>query len=145
MPTALRMCVYFTFGGVWLSGCAWLVLREFFQTVGEFGVARHPWEPSLLWIHGALAIVVAYLTGWLMARHASEAWRQHQRRLSGGLLTLVIALLSVSGFLLFFVTDDAWQTRSAYLHDLFGMLVTVFAIEHWRVRDGALVHGNGVS
>jgi len=136
MPATLRFTIYFGFGSVWFSGCVWLVLRYFFETPADFGVMRHPWEPTLLWIHGALSIAIAYLLGWVMARHSSEAWRQHKRRVSGGLLTFIVMVLSVSGFMLFFVSDEAWQTHAAHVHEVVGLLVTLFAIEHWRVLNG---------
>jgi hypothetical protein len=135
MPLSLRLTIYFVFGGVWLTGCMWLALHVYFETPDEFGITRHPWEPTLLWIHGVLSIALAYVFGWIMARHASEAWRQHKRRISGGLLTGVVAVLSISGFLLFFVTSDAAQFQSARVHELVGVLVTLFAVEHWRVLN----------
>jgi len=136
MPVTLRFTIYFGFGSVWFSGCVWLVLRYFFETPTEFGFTRHPWEPTLLWIHGALSIAIVYLLGWIMARHASEAWRQHKRRASGGLLTLIVTVLSVSGFMLFFVSDEEWQTWATRVHEIVGLIVTLFAIEHWRVLNG---------
>jgi len=136
MPLSLRLTIFFVFGGVWLTGCMWLALHLYFEAPDEFGVARHPWEPTLLWVHGVLSIALAYVFGWIMARHASEAWRQHKRRISGGLLTAVAAVLSISGFLLFFVTNDALQLQSARVHEVIGVLVTAFAIEHWRVLNG---------
>jgi hypothetical protein len=136
MPWSLRLTIFFVFGGVWLTGCTWLALHLYFETPDEFGVARHPWEPTLLWVHGVLSIALAYVFGWIMARHASEAWRQHKRRISGGLLTAAAAVLSISGFLLFFVTNDALQLQSARVHEVIGVLVTLFAIEHWRVLNG---------
>lgn len=133
MPVPLRWSIYLTFGGVWITGCAWLVLHAFFQSPDEFGAGRHPWEPSLLWLHGVLSIALAYLFGWIMAQHASEAWRQQKRRLSGGLFTAVIIILSVSGFALFFVTSELWQQQSSRLHEIVGVGVTLLAMEHWRV------------
>ena len=143
MPLGLRYSIYFVFGGVWLTGCIWLVLHLYYAAPDEFGITRHPWEPTLLWVHGVLSIVVAYLFGWTMARHASEGWRLHKRRISGGLLTFVVAVLSISGFMLFFVTSDGWQMQSARVHEVIGVLVTLFAVEHWRVLNGRTRNGEG--
>jgi hypothetical protein len=137
MPERLRYTIYLAFGGLWLSGCGWLLLHQFFASPTDFGEARHPWEPFLLLIHGVLSVVTAYLFGWIMARHAVEAWAMHKRRISGGLLATLLVVLSVSGFALFFLTDDSWQTRSAQVHEVIGLLVTLFAIEHWRVMRPA--------
>jgi hypothetical protein len=136
MPDLLRYPVYLVFGGVWLTGCAWLVLHVFFEVPDEFGNARHPLEPILLSIHGVLSIAIAYLFGWIMARHASEAWRQQKRRVSGGVLTAVLVVLSLTGFALFFLTDSHWHTQSTRIHEVLGVAVTLFAIEHWRVMNG---------
>lgn len=133
MPERLRYAIYLVFGGLWFSGCAWFVLHQFFATPTEFGEARHPWEPPLLLTHGVLSVVTAYLFGWIMARHAAEAWNMRKRRVSGSLLTTLLVVLSVSGFALFFLSDARWQTGIAQIHEIVGLLVTLFAIEHWRV------------
>jgi len=133
MPDALRHTIYVGFGALWASGCLWLLLHHFAAAEGEFGVARHPWEAPLLYAHGVLAIATAYLFGWIMARHASESWRNGKRHVSGALFCTVLGVLSVSGFALFFVADDTWQRWSAGLHDTLGVVVTLFAIEHWRI------------
>ncbi len=142
MSPGLRSAVYLVFGGVWLSGCVWLALHIFFETSSAFGTVPHPWEPILLRIHGILSIALAYLFGWVMARHASEGWRQHRRRLSGGLLTCVVAIVSISGFMLFFVADDVWQLQTGRAHEILGLLVTLFAIEHWHAKNGGTSHAH---
>jgi hypothetical protein len=133
MPDPLRHTIYIGFGALWASGCLWLLLHYFVATEGEFGVIRHPWEGPLLFGHGVLAIASAYLFGWIIARHATESWRNGRRRVSGALFCAVLGALSVSGFVLFFVSSDAWQQWSARLHDVLGVTVTLFAIEHWRI------------
>ena len=49
MPVVFTLIDLFHFGGVWITGCMWLALHAFFESPDEFGVGRHPWEPSLLW------------------------------------------------------------------------------------------------
>ena len=51
MPERLRYAIYVAFGGLWLSGCGWLLLHSFCIT-HRIGEVRHPWEPALLLIHG---------------------------------------------------------------------------------------------
>jgi hypothetical protein len=135
MSVAMRCIVYVCFGGVWLTGCVWLVLDYFFRTPTEFGFERHSWQPSLLTLHGLLSIASAYVFGWLLARHAAEPWRQFKRRSSGGAMTVVVAMLSVSGFALFFLVDSDWQRGASGIHDVVGLLATFFAVEHWRSQN----------
>jgi hypothetical protein len=133
MPDPLRYTVYVGFGGLWLSGCGWWLLHHFAAGADEFGVLRHPWETPLRLAHGVLAIATAYLFGWILARHATESWRNGKRRVSGGVFSCVLGVLSLSGFALFFVSSDAWQAWTAWLHEILGLAVTVLAVEHWRI------------
>jgi hypothetical protein len=135
MPSGLRSSIYAIFGGAWLSGCVWWALRHFFAVPGEFGVTRHPWEPTAGWLHGVLAIATAFLFGWVLARHGSEGWQQRKRRISGGLMTGIVAALSITGFALFFVSDGDWQADATRVHEALGLLVTAFAVEHWRASN----------
>ena len=56
----------------------------------------------------------------------------------GGALAALFLLLTLSGFALFFVSDDRWQHLAATVHDALGLGITVFAVQHWffaRRRD----------
>jgi hypothetical protein len=131
MPRRQRLAVYVVVGALWLSGCLWLCLDQFLSKRGEFGVAPHPLEPAILLIHGVIAILSMYLFGWVTARHILRRWPERVRRISGGTLGTIFVLLTLSGFALFFVSDDEWQHIAAWTHDVLGLGVTAFAIQHW--------------
>jgi hypothetical protein len=131
MPLLQRRCVYGVFGLLWLSGCAWLILDQFFESKGQFGAMPNAWQPPILLLHGVIAILSMYLLGWITARHVLRWWPARLRRLSGGTLAALFVLLTLSGFALFFVSDDRWQHVSAQVHDVLGLGITAFAIQHW--------------
>jgi uncharacterized membrane protein len=138
MPARKRLAIYLVLGSLWLSGCVWLALDEFFESRGQFGMTPHPWAPAILLVHGIVAILSMYLLGWVTARHVLRWWPGRLRRLSGGVLAVFFVFLSLSGFALFFVSDDRWQHLAATAHDALGLGITVFAIQHWffaRRRD----------
>lgn len=138
MPARKRLAIYLIFGALWLSGSIWLVLDRFFQSKGAFGMTPHPWEPAILLIHGVVAILSVYLLGWVTARHVLRWWPGRLRRVSGATLTAFFALLTFSGFALFFASEDRWQHLAATVHDVLGLGITVFAVQHWffaRRRD----------
>ncbi len=138
-----RLAVYLTVGALWLTGCAWLVLHQWFTRPGAFGATPHPLEPPLLLLHGVTAILGMYLFGWITARHVLRWWPGRVRRWSGGGLAALIAALIVSGFALFFLTDDNWQRDAALGHEILGLALTLFAIPHWifRKRPDPRRHG----
>lgn len=131
MSIGQRRAIYATVGALWLSGCAWLALDECCARRGPFGNAPHPLEPPLLLVHGVIAIGSMYLFGWISARHVLRWWPGAVRRWSGGALSATIAALALTGFALFFLTDDLWQHAAALTHDALGLAVTLFAVRHW--------------
>jgi hypothetical protein len=131
MPPRQRLTVFIVVGLLWLTGCAWLALDQFFAKRGPFGATPHPLQPGLLLAHGILAIIGVYVLGWVSSRHILPWWSAHDRRLSGGAFAALLAVLVVSGFALFFVSDDQWQRGSAWVHDVVGLVVTLFALQHW--------------
>ena len=138
MPLRRRAAIYGVLGGLWLSGCGWLILDKFFSRPGQFGSTPHPWAAPLLLLHGIVAIAAMYLLGWVSARHIIRWWPGGLRRLSGGALSVFLVLLTLSGFALFFVSEDRWLRAAAVSHDILGLAVTLFGVQHWffaRRRD----------
>jgi uncharacterized membrane protein len=121
-------------GALWLTGCWWLMLDLFVAQHGPFGAIPNPLEPTLLLLHGICSIAAMYLLGWITARHVLRWWTSGMRRLSGATLAAVFAVLAVSGFALFFITKDAWQHAAAVVHEVLGVSVTIFAVQHWFFR-----------
>ncbi len=138
MPLRKRTAIFLVLGGLWLTGCLWLVLDQFFTRRGQFGPLAHPWQAPLLLLHGILAIAAMYLLGWVSARHVLRWWPGGLRRVSGATLSVFLMLLVASGFALFFLSDDRWQHGAAVTHDVLGIGVTAAGIQHWffaRQRD----------
>jgi len=95
-------------------------------------------SPTLRSTTSAFRATGRYLFGWISARHVLRWWAGKLRRSSGGALASIMALLTATGFALFFVSSDAWQRYAAGAHDVLGIGVTLFAIQHWFFGRGAL-------
>jgi hypothetical protein len=134
LSPAQRLSIHCIVGMLWLSGCAWLILDQFFTGRGPFGAIPNPAEAPLLLLHGVISILSMYLFGWITARHVLRWWPARSRRWSGGGLAAFIAILIVSGFALFFLSGDEWIHYSAVSHEVLGLAVTAFAIRHWVYR-----------
>ena len=126
--------VYAVSGVLWVSGLSWLVLDQFFARQQQFGRTPHPLEPPLLLIHGVVAILAMYALGWISARHVVRWWTVDQRRLSGSVLTAALLLLTLSGFALFFLSDDESQRITRVVHEVLGVGITLLVVQHWFFR-----------
>lgn len=130
-----RLTAYFVVGALWLSGGLWLCLDQFFSEPGPFGSTPNFLEPPLLLIHGVLALSSLYLFGYMSARHVVRWWPERVRRLSGGAFTAILMGLTLSGFALFFVSDDQSQHVAILIHDVLGLISVIFAFQHWFMRQ----------
>ncbi|HEX4377998.1 MAG TPA: hypothetical protein VHZ99_12685 [Steroidobacteraceae bacterium] len=131
MSATQRWIVYTLTTALWLSGCIWLVLDQLARHRDPFGGERNPWQSATLTAHGVLAVAAMYLLGWVTARHIAYWWNLERRRISGSFLSAVLGLLTISGFALFFLSDDRWQQYAAIVHDVLGVAVAVLIIQHW--------------
>jgi hypothetical protein len=131
MPRRQRLAVYTVCTILWASGLLWLILDEFFAHPEQFGRTPHPLEAPLLLIHGIVAIVSAYVLGWISARHVLQWWSGGLRRWSGAAFSTLVVILSLSGFALFFISSDEWQRFAKLIHEAIGTVIVLFAIQHW--------------
>jgi hypothetical protein len=131
MPRGQRLSVYVVSSVLWVSGVLWLILAQFFARHEQFGRTPHPLEAPLLLIHGTVAIFAVYILGWVSARHALHWWVGGVRRWSGAAFAALVVVLSVSGFALFFVSSDQWQHYTRLTHEVIGIPIVVFAVQHW--------------
>ena len=120
---------------LWLSGAGWLLLHYFGQHQGEFGSESNPLEPWLLRLHG-LALIPALLGfGGLMIVHIPKGWKHETQRLAGITLTAVAASLILTGYLLYYVGDDAAREWTSLIHWLIGLAIPVIFVWHYLGRS----------
>ena len=135
MSAPLRFAVKAIAAFLWFTGCGWLIAHFLLQQQNEFGIGRSPWESPLLHVHGIVAVAGAFLLGWIASRHIVEGWRQRRNRVSGLVLASVAAILVISGYALYYVSNDASHLVIASAHELLGGFGVVFALIHWRYRS----------
>lgn len=130
-----RRLVYVTFAAVWLTGALWLVFHYFLRYQGEFGAEPHPLEAWWLRLHGAGAFVALWLGGVVWAVHVRHGLSRPKRRRSGIVLIAMFVVLAASGYLLYYVSEDALRDAVRLLHWLVGLsLVVPFLIHSLRAR-----------
>ena len=88
-----------------VSGVLYLLAHEF--EIAPFAIKNH----SILIAHGVTAYLFVVLFGAVMPVHIKSGWKSKRNRISGSLMIAVMALLLVSGLILYYGVD----TREAAL------------------------------
>ena len=116
--------------GLWATGAAWLALHDFVVRQGEFGPQRSPLEPWMLKLHGAFAFLAIWTVGLLCGRHVVNGWRDGRRRWSGSVALAVLGVLTATGYLLYYVADDAPRATVSALHWIIGLAAPAAYLLH---------------
>lgn len=132
MSLALARVVRALAALLWATGVAWLVLHYGFRSATEFGETDSPYVSRARIAHGVVALVTVLLLGWVGASHAYPRWRVGQRQLSGGLMVAWCVGVGVSGFALYYLTEDALRSASSLLHQGLGTVGIALALQHMR-------------
>ncbi len=134
MSAALRWTSYGVFALLWVSGCGWLALHFLLPQPGQFGALPNPWEPSVLRVHGWLAVAGVFLLGWISGGHIMDRWPLYRARVSGPFLATLAVFLVASGYALYYFTDRLHEAAAA-THEVLGTAGILLALLHWR-RNG---------
>jgi hypothetical protein len=132
MPAPLRVAVKTVASLMWISGCVWLVLHYFFAEQTEFGVGPNRWEATTIRVHGVVAILAVFLFGWIVSQHVVDAWRQPRNRVRGIVFAFIVTILVMSGYALYYVTNESGRAFFAITHEAIGVLAIVAALLHWK-------------
>jgi hypothetical protein len=125
-----RVIVHATFGVLWCLGVAIFVLERFFSEADEFGTSASPWQPTLIEVHGIVAVFALYLFGWLSADHVAKTWRSAADRASGLWMLALVAALAVTGFAGFFLVDDSVRGVNGSVHAYLGLALVLPWVAH---------------
>ena len=130
LPRTLRVLTYWVCGALWVSGGLWLLLHYLLPARTDFGPAPNPAEPTLLKVHGWLAMGGVFLLGWLGSSHMLPRWPQWRQRTSGLVLATACGVLVLTGYGLYYSSDPAHRMISL-LHQVLGVAAFVIAVLHW--------------
>ena len=105
-----RRLFYIVFGVLWGSGRLWLLIEWFKDP--ELGAARTLLQTISMKVHGATMLVYVALLGTLIA-HIRRGTALKANRLSGFTMIALNGVLALSGWLLYYVSDDALREFSS--------------------------------
>jgi hypothetical protein len=122
-----RRLFYMVFGVLWGSGSLWLLIEWFKDP--ELGVARTLLQTISMKVHGATMLVYLALLGTLIA-HIRRGTALKANRLSGFTMIALNGVLAVSGWLLYYVSDDTLREFSSLFHWTIGLIALPLLCAH---------------
>ncbi|MFC5474783.1 DUF4405 domain-containing protein [Paraherbaspirillum soli] len=125
-----RFWVYGTFGGLVLTGALWLVAHYFLRSAGEFGEAVNPLEPWSMKLHGAAAMVALFFIGSLLNSHIRRAHSARRNRASGWVMVALLALLTLSGYALYYIASESSRPLWSAGHWILGLVFPALLVLH---------------
>lgn len=126
VPHRRRRWLYAAFALAFLSGVLWLVFHYFLQQPGEFGPQPHALEIWWLRLHGGAAFVMLWYAGIVWGTHARPALKHGAERKRSGLgVVALLALLGISGYLLYYLVDDDWRDVARVVHWSLGLALAL--------------------
>ena len=131
LAISLRRGLHGAIALLFASGTAWLVVR--------YLVAPNRLLDDLaamtMRVHGAAAMAALVLTGGAVALHVPAAWRERRNRVSGLAFSAVLAVIVVTGYVLYYFGNETARAAASAGHWLLGLaLPAAFACHIWLGR-----------
>lgn len=118
---------------VFLSGAIWATLH-YLDQASEISERFRRYKPWLLSVHGLAAVGFVLLTGTLLSGHVPRAWRAEKNRANGAVLLTAVASMIISGYLLYYLSEESWRKFMSLFHLGLGLLSPGLLI--WHIRSG---------
>ena len=135
MPTWIRRWVYAAASACLLTGILWLLFHYFIRHEGEFGPEAHPLEHIWLTLHGGAAIAMAWVFGLMWLSHIRRGWQKRRNFKSGVTMASIMLILIISGWGLYYLSDEQWRSNTALIHWGLGLFIGLWLPIHiWRGR-----------
>lgn len=108
-----------------LYGIPAYVDRWFFYDL-EWSLSNH----MLMTVHGIAAIIFIYIFGYFTRCHVQVHLRSGRHLLSGLIMLGVLALISVTGFSLYYLGSEVIRLWTSDIHCLLGVVVPLALLAH---------------
>jgi hypothetical protein len=115
-PRVWKAALYGVFGTSWCTGLSWFVLHRWVRVEGEFGEEPSAWEPVLLKVHGASAMLVMIFYGYLLATHVPIGLRSKRNRALGLTLAYAIGFMIVTAYGLYYLGGEGFRSLVSWAH-----------------------------
>ena len=132
LPAWLRWTIYVSTAALFITGVMWLVAHFGLRDASDD--LPHPAEHWILRVHGFAMLVGLFVYGSLLRVHMIHAWTMRRNRVTGGIVSGVLLILTLTGYVLYYGTETTRPVMSA-LHWVIGLAIGLLLPLHiWRGR-----------
>jgi hypothetical protein len=128
LPAWQRHGVYASLSILAVSGLWWLGLH--FADQSEEGLTQNIAKLWAIRAHAAAALWTLVMAGSLLPAHMRVAWHTRKNRVSGACVTLVLLVLTLTGYALGYVPESWVRQWSTWLHWSIGAAVPLILVVH---------------
>jgi len=122
-----RYFLYAVLALLFLSGVAWTYWTYLAASPGDFETTAKAWGMK---IHGAAAMAVLVLIGMLLSGHVRSAWRARRNRANGAVFLSVFAVLTVTGYGLYYAGGEMLREWTSWIHLVVGLALPILLLIH---------------
>ncbi|HZR05713.1 MAG TPA: hypothetical protein VFA61_07795 [Candidatus Udaeobacter sp.] len=122
-----RYFLYAVLALLFLSGVAWTYWNYLTASAGDFEISAKAWAMK---IHGAAAMGVLVLIGMVLSGHVRFAWRAHRNRANGSVFLSALAVLTITGYGLYYAGGERLRTWTSWIHLTVGLALPILLLVH---------------
>ena len=122
LPRWLRWTLYATTAVLFATGALWLAVH-FGLKQGGADDLPHPAEPWILRVHGLAMMVGLFIYGSLLRAHMVNAWNLRRNRNTGLLVASMLALVTITGYMLYYVGGETTRPIISIVHWAIGLVI----------------------
>jgi predicted ribosomally synthesized peptide with SipW-like signal peptide len=122
-----RRLLYGVLALLFFSGAAWAYWNDLVSSPGDFEMGAKAWAMK---IHGAAAMAILVLVGMLLTGHVSFAWRAGRNRGNGSLFLGAFAILTVTGYGLYYAGSESLRAWTSWIHLAIGLALPFLLVVH---------------
>ncbi len=127
LKRAHRYFLYAVLALLFFSGGVWGYVNYLARVPNELGSTSKAFAMK---IHGAAAMAILVLIGTLLNGHVKFAWRAGRNRINGALFLGVFAILTLTGYGLYYAGGERLRTWMSQTHLIIGMALPIFLVIH---------------
>ena len=118
---------------LFISGASWAWISHLDEN-GQAGESLRRLKTRLIAVHGFAAVTFVFLFGTLLVTHVRRAWHARKNRWNGGFFLITAGLLTVSGYALYYLSDEKSRAANSQFHLWLGLVSPALLV--WHILSG---------